>query len=766
MGAGPRGPAARAVRRRRPGDARRRRHRAAAARRRARRGRRRRRTGTEMAVCRARRRRAAGHRRGRRVGAVRGAVPRVRGPGAAAPPAQPRPAQPLWQQRQRSAQLLEVASEYGSFPIVLETMRECLQDVFDVPGLVDLMRDVAGARCSFVEVETQQPSPFARSLLFGYVAQFLYEGDSPLAERRAAALSLDPTLLAELLGQQGYGALRELLDPDAIASRPSDLQRLTDDRRARDVEDVADLLRRARPADAPPRRSTAARRRRWLAELEEARRAIRVRVAGEERWAAVEDAGRLRDALGAPLPIGVPDAFLEPVRDPLGDLVARYARTHGPFPTAEVAARLGLGSRRRRAGAGPARRHRPGGRRRVPARRCRAPSGATPRCCARCGAARWPRCARRSSRSRSRRWRVPAGLAARRRPAARRGGRAAGRRAAAGRAVPASALESLVLPARVPDYSPAHARRAVRRRRGALGRARVAARHRRLGVAAPRRLRAPDPARRRTRPRSATPLHQAVLDALAGGGAFFFRRLSDGRLGGRDDDDQALSPRCGTWSGPGTSPTTPSPRSAPCRGRRQRAPARAGDPARPLRPRPPGDAQPHRPAGRGRPLVAAARARGRPDPAGRTRSPRRCSTGTASSPAARSLAERAPGGFAAVYRVLATVRGGRALPPRLLRRGPRRRAVRAAGSRRPAARGRRPRSSAPARARGATGRRRTRGPWSSPRPTRPTRSAPRLPWPGRGEEDAGHQPGARPARSSCWSTGARRSTSSAAAAPC
>ncbi|HEY4315834.1 MAG TPA: DEAD/DEAH box helicase, partial [Actinomycetes bacterium] len=249
---------------------------------------------------------------------------------------------PLWQQRQRSAQLLSVASDYGSFPVLLETMRECLQDVFDVPGLVRLMRDVAQRSVRFVEVETQQPSPFARSLLFGYVAQFLYEGDSPLAERRAQALSLDPALLAELLGQQGYGGLRELLDPSAVAALAADLQRTSEDRKARDAEGVADLLRILGPlttAEAVERGAKPA----WLHELEVARRAVRVRVAGEERWVAVEDAGRLRDALGTPLPVGIPDAFLEPLRDPIGDLVARYARTHVPFTTAEVATRLGLG---------------------------------------------------------------------------------------------------------------------------------------------------------------------------------------------------------------------------------------------------------------------------------------------------------------------------------------------------------------------------------------------------------------------------------------
>ena len=147
---------------------------------------------------------------------------------------------PLWQQRQRSALLLQVASRFTSFPIVLETMRECLQDVFDVPGLRELMADVAGRKVRFVEVETPAASPFARSLLFGYVAAFLYEGDAPLAERRAQALAVDPTLLAELLGQ---AELRELLDPDALAEVEAELQRRAPGRSARDLEDAADLLR-------------------------------------------------------------------------------------------------------------------------------------------------------------------------------------------------------------------------------------------------------------------------------------------------------------------------------------------------------------------------------------------------------------------------------------------------------------------------------------------------------------------------------------------
>jgi len=189
------------------------------------------------------------------------------------------------------------------------------------------------------------PSPFARSLLFGYVAAFMYEGDSPLAERRAAALSLDPTLLAELLGR---AELRELLDPAVLEQTELELQRLTPERRARDAEGVVDLLRMlgplsldeivARTVVEPPEVAD------WLDDLARANRALRVTIAGTPQWAAVEDSARLRDALGVPLPIGVPAAFIEPVDDPVGDLVSRYARTHGPFVLQDVASRFGLGT--------------------------------------------------------------------------------------------------------------------------------------------------------------------------------------------------------------------------------------------------------------------------------------------------------------------------------------------------------------------------------------------------------------------------------------
>jgi len=254
---------------------------------------------------------------------------------------------PLWQQRQRASQLLDVARKYPSFPIVLEAVREVLQDVYDLPALQALTEQIDSRRIRIVETETEQASPFARSLLFGYVAAFMYEGDSPLAERRAAALSLDPTLLAELLGR---AELRELLDPDVIEQTELELQRLAPDRRARDLEGVVDLLRVLGPLslseivdrlDPASELATSATLEERMRELE---RANRVWRAGSARWAIIEDAARLRDALGTPLPIGIPTVFVEPVDDPLGDLVSRYARTHAPFTIAAVAERFGLGS--------------------------------------------------------------------------------------------------------------------------------------------------------------------------------------------------------------------------------------------------------------------------------------------------------------------------------------------------------------------------------------------------------------------------------------
>jgi ATP-dependent helicase Lhr and Lhr-like helicase len=251
----------------------------------------------------------------------------------------PRRRSPLWQQRQRASQLLSVAAKYERFPVVLEAMRECLQDVYDLAGLRELMTDVRSRRVRVVEVETPSPSPFARSLLFGYVGMFVHDADAPLAERRAAALSLDSSLLAELLGSE---SIRELLDADVVTEIERSLQRLDPDRHARHEEDAADLLRflgDMTDAEAAERGI----RPEWLTELIAQRRVIRVRIAGEDRNVGIEDAGRMRDALGVALPVGVPETFTEPVADPLGDLLSRYARTHGPFPAADAASRFGLG---------------------------------------------------------------------------------------------------------------------------------------------------------------------------------------------------------------------------------------------------------------------------------------------------------------------------------------------------------------------------------------------------------------------------------------
>jgi ATP-dependent Lhr-like helicase len=251
---------------------------------------------------------------------------------------------PLWHQRQRAAQLLDVARKYPDFPIVLEAVRECLQDVYDVPALTELMHRVAQRRLRLVEVETATPSPFAASLLFGYVGAFMYEGDSPLAERRAAALSLDSVLLAELLGRV---ELRELLDPQIIATTTAQLQHLSPDRVARDAEGVADLLRVLGPLTEGEiaARCTTGEVGGWLDGLQAAKRALIVSFADQTWWVAVEDLGLLRDGVGVAVPVGVPAAFTESVEDPLGELLGRYARTHGPFTTHDAAARFGLGLR-------------------------------------------------------------------------------------------------------------------------------------------------------------------------------------------------------------------------------------------------------------------------------------------------------------------------------------------------------------------------------------------------------------------------------------
>ncbi|MPZ63295.1 MAG: DEAD/DEAH box helicase, partial [Propionibacteriales bacterium] len=571
---------------------------------------------------------------------------------------------PLWQQRQRAAQLLEVASRYGSFPIVLETVRECLQDVYDVPALVDLMRDIAARRVRVVEVETVQPSPFARSLLFGYVAAYLYEGDSPLAEKRAAALALDPSLLAELLGR---AELRELLDPDVVRDTEAELQRLTADRKARDVEGVADLLRLLGPlstaevaercrgpgdeADGGRVDVEAAGR---LSKLAAQRRAVQVRIAGEERWAAVEDVARLRDALGVPVPPGTPEAFAEPLGDPLGDLVGRYARTHGPFTASEVAARLGLGpavvhgvlTRLAADGRVVEGEFRPGG------------HGAEW-----CDGQVLSRLRRRSLAAlRKEVEPVEPATLGRFLPAWQHvGGRLRGVDGVlsvveqlSGCAVPASALEPLVLGSRVVDYSPAMLDELTAGGEvvwagcgplpGADGWISL-----QLADAAP--LTLPDAG-----DLDVTPLHESVLEALDGGGAFFFRQLSDA-VGATDDQALAAALWDLVWAGRvtndtlaplralvgsrGTHRTRPRTPRARLHGRRGGRPS-LGRAAMPSRTGPPTVA--------GRWSLLPER---EPDPTHRAHAAAEALLerhGVVTRGAVAS--ERVPGGFAAVYKVL------------------------------------------------------------------------------------------------------------------
>ncbi|MEV6346092.1 DEAD/DEAH box helicase [Actinoplanes sp. NPDC051851] len=559
----------------------------------------------------------------------------------------PRRRQPLWQQRQRSAQLLDVAREFADFPVTLEAARECLRDVFDVPGLTGLMREIAGRRVRLVETETPRPSPFARSLLFGYVGAFLYEGDAPLAERRAAALALDSTLLGELLGRVD---LRELLDPQVVTETEAQLQWLSPQRTPRDLEDAAELLRLLGDlsgAEAGARRL----RQEWLTELELSRRAIRVRVAGEERWIGIDDAGRYRDALGVALPVGIPEAYLEPVADPLGDLVARYARTHGPFAAATCAARFGLGvfvveqalkrlSATGRATSGEF-----------------SPDGVGTEWCD----SEVLRMLRRRSLAALRREiePVPPRTLATFLPRWHQiGGNARGVDALAatieqvqGLAVPASAWERLVLPARVADYAPPMLDELCAGGEvlwagsgsisGGDGWVTVA-----YADSAALLLPPPDDAF------PIAPEHRAVLDALDGDQALFFRSLAD-RVGSTDDTALAATVWDLVWAGHLTNDTF-----APLRGllggsgahRAKAAPARS-------RYRRPG--RPHLPSRTGPPNMAGRWSR-LPD---RDPDPTRRAAALADLLLERHgvvtrgavLAEGVTGGFAAVYPVLSAL---------------------------------------------------------------------------------------------------------------
>ncbi len=562
---------------------------------------------------------------------------------------------PLWQQRQRSAQLLSVASQYGSFPVVLETMREVLQDVFDVPGLVQLMKDVEARRVRLVEVETQQPSPFARSLLFGYIGAFMYEGDAPLAERRAQALSLDSALLAELLGQ---AELRELIDDSALAEveAEAEVQRLAEGRRVKDFEGVADLLRvlgDLSTDEVVARGGEPA----WLVELEGQRRVLRVRIAGQERWVAVEDAGRLRDALGAALPVGVAEAFLEPVKDPVGDLVSRYARTHGPFHPGEVAVRLGIGvavvenalARLSTSGRVVHGEFRPGGtglewcdaevlrslRRRSLAKLRKEVEPVPPDALARflqqwqgvSGGGSWPQ----TRDSMDALVRAVEQLQ--------------------GASVPASALETLVLPSRVPGYQGSLLDELT-----ASGEVLWAGQGSLPGNDGWVSLQLADSAELLLPPLaelSSTPVHDAVLEALDGGQALFFRQLSD-RVGATDDTALAAVLWELVWAGHltndtlgplrallGTGRTTHTAKRGPVR-QRSRYSAHRGRPVMPTRSGPP---------------TVAGRWSRLP---GRDRDTTRRTHALAEALLERHgvvtrgsvVAEKAPGGFAAVYTVL------------------------------------------------------------------------------------------------------------------
>ncbi|MGD9960080.1 ATP-dependent helicase [Nocardioides sp.] len=564
---------------------------------------------------------------------------------------------PLWQQRQRSAQLLDVASKYPAFPIVLEAVREVLQDVYDLPSLIGLMKKVERREVRVVDVTTQSPSPYARSLLFGYVAQFVYEGDSPIAERRAAALSLDQGLLAELLGR---AELRELLDPDVLTEVEAELQRLAPDRRARDAEGVADLLRLLGPLstdEVGERCVNAADARGWLSVLTESRRVVPIRMAGAERWAAVEDVARLRDGLGVPVPPGTPEVFAEAVEDPLADLVSRYARTHGPFTTPDVAERLGLGTAvvrhtlQRLAASG-----------RLLEGEFR-PSGSGSEWCD----AEVLRRLRRRSLARLRHevepvepavlgrflpaWQhlVPTNSTGSSRRGSLRGvdGVVSAIEQLAGCPVPASALEPLVLSARVVDYEPA-----MLDELSATGEV-IWAGHSPLPgndgwvsvhLADQAALTLPAPGELEL-----TEAHQAVLDALAPGGAWFFRQLSSA-VGSQDD--RALSTALWdlVWAGRVTNDTLAPLRALTSSGRTTHRTRRTPPRARGARGRPglPTRSGPPETAGRWSVLPAVDT-----DPTKRAHAVAEALLdrhGVVTRGAVMS--ERVAGGFAAVYRVL------------------------------------------------------------------------------------------------------------------
>ena len=455
---------------------------------------------------------------------------------------------PLWQQRQRASQLLEVARDFPDFPIVLEAVRECLQDVYDLPALTRLTERIGAREVRFVEVTTETASPFASSLLFGYVGAFMYEGDAPLAERRAAALSLDPALLAELLGTV---ELRELLDPEVVAETERMLQRLVPERAARGEEGVADLLRELGPAHGRRGRGALRRGDGCRGDARRARRRATRRPGAIRRHRVVRRGRR-------PEPPPRRARRADPAGPARGVRRARARSARRPREPLRPHARPVHGARR-----GRAVRHRPGHRRlrtrpargRAPRRRGGVPAARRRRRVVRQrGAATHPAPlarrppqrgrARRAARVRP----VPARVAARRRAPARRRRRRRGHRAARGRPHPRLGV-GVVRAARARRRLPAgHARRAHRLRRGALGRAGVARGRRRLGEPAPRRHRRAHPSRRRP-PRRSTRSRPSCSRRWAAGAAT--SSGSSSRRSARPTSSPS-STRCGDSPGRGS----------------------------------------------------------------------------------------------------------------------------------------------------------------------------------------------------------------------
>ena len=250
---------------------------------------------------------------------------------------------PLWQQRKRAADLMAVAAQYSSFPILLETYRECVRDVLDLGGAADVLKKIERGAIRVTTVESTKPSPFASALLFSYIANYIYEGDAPLAERRAQALAIDQSQLEEILGSSDF---RELLDKAAMDEVEALLQSVEPDYQAKHADGVHDLLLKLGDltADEVRLRSASPAIASTVDELIAARRVLRLRIGGETRLIPVEYAARYRDALGVPLPPGLAETFLEPAPNALAGILRRYARTHGPFTTTEVANRYGIGA--------------------------------------------------------------------------------------------------------------------------------------------------------------------------------------------------------------------------------------------------------------------------------------------------------------------------------------------------------------------------------------------------------------------------------------